>query len=76
MIQKYTNVKGDIFYLLDYVTRRSEKLRFQKKKKKKNQVWILPDITVIIVFLASSKIIEKIIILKNHSALVNFVKLR
>ena len=35
--------RRDFFYLLDYVTHRSEKLGFQKKKKKK---MILPDTTV------------------------------
>ena len=39
------NLGETFFFLLDYFTRRSEKLGFQKKKKK-NQRRILPDITV------------------------------
>ena len=32
------HIRRHLFYLLDYVTRQSEKLRFAKKKKKKKKV--------------------------------------
>ena len=59
------------FYLLDYVTRRSEKLGFQKKKKKGFCLTPLRNHS----FLGSSEIAEKIIISKFHSTLVNYVKI-
>ena len=64
--------KARLFLLLDYVTYRSEKLVFQKKKKKKG---IIPDITAKL-FLVSSQITDQIITLKHHSASVNYIKLR
>ena len=50
-------LRRDFFYLLDYVTRRSEKLGFQKKKKKKR--FCLAPLQNCS-FLASSEITKKI----------------
>ena len=36
------HIRRDLFYFLDYVTRRSEKLRFVKKKKK----WFRDNLTI------------------------------
>ena len=37
-IQVFADIRRDLFYLLDYVTRRSEKLRFVTKKMVQRQI--------------------------------------
>ena len=64
-------LRRDFFYLLDYIPNRSQKLEFQKKKKK-IACLTLPQNCL---FLASLEIIKKIIISKHHSALVNYIKI-
>ena len=61
--------KARLCYLLDYVTRQSEKLAF--KKKKGFCLTPLQNCS----FLAWSEIIEKIIISKHYSAAANYIKI-
>ena len=59
---------GDIFYLLYYVTCRSEKLRLKNG-------FCLTSLQNCL-FLVSSEFSEKIIILKHYSALLNYTKIK
>ena len=61
-------IRRDIFYLLYYVTRQSEKLRLKNG-------FCLTSLQNCL-FLVSSEFSEKIIILKHYSALLNYTKIK